>query len=298
VPILAEWLRDDDYQMKPAALAALESLDSDAAAREIRPLLKTEPQLAYKLRIARLLARHGINDGYSLATEHLADADFTPSAALVLAALDDPRTVNDFNKILEGRPDRRWQAAALTGLAVVGDDAGKKRLLDVLNDERNPLAADAAEAVGLSADADLLPPLAKLVPSRNPNIAMSSLVALRRFFSGVRTSPYGLDAVNLDEHPAAKPAANVPQATREALAKAVASLVADPYVAYNVRQEAFAVARLLDHNQFETLLLELADQAELEGTPLLAAAQAARRARLDMIEKFLCESFRPGMWIG
>jgi HEAT repeat protein len=288
VPILVRWLRHDNYQLGPAALAALEAIDSDAAAREIRPLLKTEPQLSTKLRIARLLARHGIDDGYSLATEHLADPDFTASAALVLAALDDPRTTKDLTAILEGRSDRRWQAAALTGLVVVGDEAGKKRLLDILNDERNPLAADAAVAVGLSADADLLPPLAKLVQSRNPQIAMSSLVALRRFFSGVRNSPHGLDAVNFDEHKHAPYLEEVPEEMRKELAKAVASLVADPYVAHNVRQEAFAVARLLDHHEYESLLSELADQAELEGTPLLLAVQAARKARLDLIEKFLC----------
>ena len=152
VPVLIGWLRGDDYHLKEAALAALENLDSQVAAREVRPLLKSEAHLPYKLRIARLLARHGMADGYALATEHLADDEHTAAAALVLAALDDPRTSKDLSAILAARPDRRWHAAALTGLAAIGDAAARKQLLDILADDRNPLAADAAEAAGLAAD--------------------------------------------------------------------------------------------------------------------------------------------------
>ncbi len=241
-----------------------------------------------KLRIARLLARHGIDDGYALATEHLADTDFTASAALVLAAMNDPRTATDLHVILESHSDRRWQAAALTGLVAVGDEAGKKQVLEILKDERHPLAADAAQAAGLSDDPDLLLPLATLVQSRNPHIAMSSLVALRRFYSGVRTSPHGLDAVQLGDDERTPPPAKVPEATREALAKAVSSLAADPYAASNLRLEAFAVARFLGGDHYEEMLTDLADQAELEGAPLLAAVQKARKERQDFIEMVLC----------
>jgi hypothetical protein len=80
-------------------------------------LLKSEAQLPFKLRLARLLARHELADGYALATEHLAD------------------------------------------------------------------------------DGELLLPLATLVRSRNKRIALASLVALRRFLSGVRSSPRGSGTV-------------------------------------------------------------------------------------------------------
>ncbi|HUR53954.1 MAG TPA: HEAT repeat domain-containing protein, partial [Gemmataceae bacterium] len=58
VPVLAGWLRGDDYNLRGAALTAMEELDSKLAARESRTALKTEAHLPYKLRIARLLARH------------------------------------------------------------------------------------------------------------------------------------------------------------------------------------------------------------------------------------------------
>ena len=292
VHVLIGWLRGDNHQLKELALAALENIDSEVAAREARPLLKSESHLPFKLRIARLLARHGFDDGYALATEHLADQQHTAAAALVLAALDDPRTSQDLSAILAARPDRRWHAAVLTGLVAIGDADARKQLLDILTDDRHPLAADAAEAAGLGADSELLLPLATLVRSRNKQIAMASLVALRRYLSGVRSSPRGLAAVNLtaadrkktdfDDGELVAPAADMPAKTRAALADAVASLVLDAYVEADVRREAFEVVRLLslstnaDDSQFAELLAELADQAELEGTPLLLKVKAER----------------------
>jgi len=309
VPVLADWLRSDDSTLQWHALAALENLDSAAAAREVRPLLKSEPHLSCKLRLARLLARHGFADGYALATEHLADNQHTAEAALVLAALDDPRTANDLSAILAAQPDRRWRAAALTGLAAIGDAAARKQLLDIMADDRHPLTADAIEAAGLAADPDPLRPLATLVRSRNKPIALASLVALRRFLSGVRLSPRGLaaakinphdpHAAELDDREPPAPAADIPAETRVALVNAVSSLAVDAYVDADLRHHALAVARLLGGNRqveqllslfdrssepeghrkiyiYTELLSALADQAELEGTPLLAQVQAER----------------------
>ena len=69
----------------------------------------------------------------------------------------------------------------------------------------------------------------------------------------------------------------VPVKSRAAIVSAVAALVVDAHVEANVRQEAFAVARLLRGDRYDKLLEDLADQAELEGTPLLAAAEAEMR---------------------
>jgi len=269
----------------------LENLDSPVAAREVRPLLKSEPLLPYKLRMARLLARHGLADGYALATEHLADAARTAEAALVLAALDDPRAANELSAIVAAKPDRRWHAAALVGLVAIGDAAGRKQLLDILADDRHALAADAAEAVGLTADAELLHPLATLIRSRNKQIALASLVALHRFISDVRSSPQGLTAMKVDksgphDDDLLPPAADIPAATHAVIAEAIASLVLDPYVDPDVRSEAFAVARRLGGEGYLELLSELADQSELEGTPLMADLQAERR-RLRSLDKQL-----------
>jgi hypothetical protein len=290
VPVLVDWMRGEDFGLKEFALRALEDIDSETAAREARPLLKPESYLPFKLRLARLLARHGIDDGYSLATEHLADDDHTAAAALVLAALDDPRTPEELSAILDASPDRRWHAAALTGLAAVGDAESQNQLLSVLADDRDPLAADAAEAAGLADGDKFLLPLAELAQSRNKTIAMASLRALRRRLRGVRSAPRGLNAIfsedydlelNLDVPEADKdasrrPADDLPAEARTAIAEVVAALAVDAYVDGDVRNEALSVAQRLGGEDYAELLAEMADQAELEGSALLTWAQAER----------------------
>jgi HEAT repeat protein len=283
VPVLTSWMRGaDSHQVKEDALAALENIDTPMAARDVRPLLKSEPYLPYKLRLARLLARHEVADGYALATEHLADVSHTAEATLVLAALNDARTGKDLGAILAARPDRRWHAAALSGLAAIGDAAARKQLREILADDRHPLAADAAEAAGLAGDAELLRPLATLVQSRNRRIALAALVALRRFFTNARTSPRGLAAVHPDKGDMENsdprlPLAEAPAQARATVVSVVAVLVVDTYVEAEVRQEAFAVARLLRGAGYAKVLADVADQAELEGTPLLAAVETDLR---------------------
>jgi hypothetical protein len=185
----------------------------------------------------------------------------------------------------------------LAGLAAVGDQAARKQLLEILASDRHVLAAGAAEAAGLSADGALLLPLASLVQSRNKQVAMASLVALRRFLSGVRSSPRGLAAVDLrdadiddtgtddadtrdaagDDSKTFPPAEGLAAETRAAIAEAVATLVGDAYVDADMRQQGLAVMRLLGGARYTELLSALADQAELEGTPLLTAVEAELR---------------------
>jgi len=273
VPALTAWMRSENYQLKEAALEALEDLDAPGGAREVRPLLRTEAHLPYKLRMDRLLARHGFADGYALAAEHLSDGAQTAAAALVLAALGDPRTTKDLSAVVSARPDRRWHAAALIGLAASGDVVAKRQLTAILADDRHSLALGAAEAAGLSGDPELLAPLAKLVQSRNRQIAAAALAAVRRFFADVRSSPRGLAAVD-DDHPRA---IHLPDETRNALFRAAAALVLDPYVDIDLRREALTVARLVGGAGFSKLVSEVRDQADLEGTQLLADAEKAQR---------------------
>jgi HEAT repeat protein len=287
VSTLVSWLRRDDYQVKDVSLEALKIIDSPAAARESRPLLKSEPHVPYKLRLARLLARHDMADGYALATEYLSDVDHTAAAALVLAALGDPRMAKDLSAILPSRPDRRWHAAALVGLVTIGNPTAVKQVREILTDDRHSLAVAAAEAAGLAVNSELLLPLAKLAQSRNKQVAMATLVALRRYLSVVRLSPRGLAAADtartlpndLDRNDGEQPPlpVDLPPETGTTIAGSVASLVTDAYVDSDVRHQAFAVARHLGGERYTQLLADIADQAELEGTPLLAEVLAERR---------------------
>ena len=88
-----------------------------------------------------------------------------------------------------------------------------------------------------------------------------------------------LDAAGLDDEELLAPSADLPAKTRATIAESIAVLVVDTYVEADVRQAALAVARLLRGERYAKLLSDLADQAELEGTPLLAAAEAELRQR-------------------
>jgi hypothetical protein len=119
---------------------------------------------------------------------------------------------------------------------------------------------------------------------------MASLVGLRRYLSGVRSSPLGLaaadgppadpdDAVR-DDGSSTAPAPDVPADTRATIAEACARIAVDAYVESDLRYQAFSVARLLGGDRYAELLAELADQAELEsgsGSQLLEEVKAERR---------------------
>ena len=180
---------------------------------------------------------------------------------------------------------RRWP-----GWRQSATPAAQKQLLGILADDRDPLAADAAEAAGLADGDEFLLPLAELTQSRNKTLAMASLRALRRRLRGVRSAPRGLNAIfsedydlelNLDvpeadEDESRRPADEMPPEARNAIAEAVAALAIDAYVDADVRNEALSVAQLLGGEGYAELLAELADQAELEGPGLLTWVQAER----------------------
>src|SRR5262249_909441 len=153
----------------------------------------------------------------------------------------------------------RWQIAALTGLAATGDDTAKKQLLTVLADPRSPRTADAATAVGVVFDPELLQPLVGRVQSRNRQIALNAPTAGPRSVTGARTASRGLAAVDAEEFDARVPGGSIPKDTRTALAAAVAALALDAYVETDVRTEALGVARVLREDGFPKLLAELTD---------------------------------------
>jgi len=153
VPSLAHWLHSPNQYLRQRTLAALDAIDSEAAVAAVRLRLKAEPDLALKLRMARTIGRHGFGDGYPFAIEHLADPGITDFAAAALGAIRDPRTNGGLWKVLETSHDQRWNAAALAGLAAVGDAKVKDRLLQLLAASRDPLLADAAAAAAYLATA-------------------------------------------------------------------------------------------------------------------------------------------------
>jgi HEAT repeat protein len=128
--------------------------------------------------MARVLGRHGIQDGYTFAIEHIADPGMTQLAADALAAIRDDRTRVELWRVLETSHDRNWNTAALAGLAAVKDARVKPRLFEILKNPRDPLLVAAATAAGDLGDAEALPLLGPLAASRNSQVAQAALRAV------------------------------------------------------------------------------------------------------------------------
>jgi hypothetical protein len=274
VPLMARWLRSADSRLQWMALDALEAINTPAAALDLGMLVRAEQHLPFKLRLARLAARQGRADLYALASEHLADADQTIAAALVLSALNDPRAAPQLTRLFRQTLDRRWRGAALTGLVALNDAETKAEILTILADERHPLIANAAAAVGLSSDPELLTALAPLIESRGAHVAAAALIAVRRYHGRVRTAPRGLAAASTAPLAPAQSGPDIPPETRERLAAALHRVLLDPFADANVRQEAYWTARVLGGEEYRAALKELADQTEMESSGLLQFIEA------------------------
>ena len=83
---LSRWLDPDEPDTRRAAVDALLTIGSPAAARALQPRIAQEQNLRTKLRIAELLGKNGMRDGYAYAIEHVSEADLTDQAVAALLA--------------------------------------------------------------------------------------------------------------------------------------------------------------------------------------------------------------------
>ena len=250
IPILRGWLRPDN-RLRLTALSTLEQIDTVAAAQAVRSSLKTERALDNKLRMARLLGRHGMADGFSLAIEHLADKGRTLLAAQVLADIKDPRTQAQLSSILQQRPGRRWSAAALTGLLAIQDADATKELFDILADDRHPIILDAIKAVPLIESDQAIARLVKLSGSRSPNVARAAVDALGAY---------------IDKQLAER---ELSRAEGELAASALTDLSLDSYVDVKTRLKAISVLGQFENEQARETFESLAEDASLEGSKIM-----------------------------
>ncbi len=259
VPVLAEWLASTNVNTRWAALRALDAVDGKAAVAAIRLRLKSEADLRLKLHMAEVLGRHGIDDGYAIALEHLADPGMTPYAASALAAIDDDRTPGHLWKTVRTSHDTQWNGAALQGLATLRDPEVGDRLVEILSDRRNPLLHAAILATHELNDPALIPAVAPNLLSRNYEVADRSIAAI----SHLATTAQG--------H--AKHRENVGHA-----GTALLEVLNDPDIHMKLRIAAFDALRSLRDNRLPRTLRTLADHSQLENTELMRRIDQALAA--------------------
>lgn len=243
VPALAELLKSANQKTRSATMRALNAIDSDTVVEAIRPRLKRETDLAMKLHMAEVLGRHGINDGYDIAMEHLADPGMAKTAARTLAAIQDPRTSAQLWKSVEESHDTAWTGAALQGLAAIKDPKVQARLNTILTGQRSPLLPAAIAASETLGDPRLIVSITPHVLSRNYQIATDSIAAIKTLATAAaRQKAAHADSLN--------------QA-----GTALIEVLNDPDMHYNLRIAALSALQTLKDQRLSATLKTLANDS-------------------------------------
>jgi HEAT repeat protein len=149
------------------AVDALIKIDTDDAAKALQPHLLQETNLQRKLEIAEFLGR-GIRDGYPYAIEHMSEPYLREQAISALAAIREPRAVDELRKILETGNDIAWDSAAVRALGALGASDFAPQFLEMARNTGNPLGPSALIALGDLHEAKALEISRTGFASRNP----------------------------------------------------------------------------------------------------------------------------------
>src|SRR5439155_5006759 len=140
VPPLAELLDPHEPQLRWHTVEALKKIDTDDAAQALQPHLLEEADLLRKLELAEFLGRHGFRDGYPFAVEHMSERSLREQAVAALAAIREPRAVDELRRILQTSHDLTWNSAAVLALGRLGQRELAPRFLEMVQDLKNPMA--------------------------------------------------------------------------------------------------------------------------------------------------------------
>ena len=251
---LADWLAPDEPQTRDAVVEALLAIGSPAAARALQPRIGQERNLHMKLRIAELLGKHGMRDGYPYAIEHVSEPYLTDQAVAALVAMRDPRTLDEAKKILETSNDTTWNRAAIRILGALGAKEFAPKFTALLADWKNPLAPAALIALADLGDPQVLPKINEALAARSETLVIAAAAAARRLLAD--------PAVQAD-------------ATRDQLA----ALLADASASEQTRRAALDALAALKDPRLDRALLTAAGDANLEHTDLLAQVERLLRER-------------------
>jgi len=174
VPPLSTTLAGGDPEARHNAVEALMSIDTDEATKALEPRVHEERDVLEKLKIADVLGRHGIRDGYPYAIEHMAEPELLEQAVATLAAIRDPRAIPELRKILETSNDNEWNATAIRALGRLDAKEFAPRFLELAGEAKNPLAPPAVIALGDLREPRALGLLRAGLTSRNEEMAVAS----------------------------------------------------------------------------------------------------------------------------
>lgn len=254
VPALRAMLDLREPEIRWHAVEALKKIDTDEAAKALRPLLREEPDLLRKLEIAEFLGRHGLRDGYPYAIEHVAEPRLREQAVAALAAIREPNAGPELKHVLETSNDLAWKSAAIRVLGRLGEVEFGSQFLEIARNLKDPLAPSALIALGDLGEAKALELVREGMTSRSTEVLVASLRAAGRLLA-------------------------LPDIQADDIHDQLASVLADFDAPQEAREVAFNSLVTLKDPRLDTALIAAVGDASLEGSELLKRIEKLLRER-------------------
>ncbi len=246
VPILADMLDPRHPRLRRLAADLLLRIDTKTAARALRPHLANETDLANKLQLATFLGRHGFDDGYPYAVEHMSDPRYVEAAMKAVAAIDKSGSVNQMLDIYRNSNDLGWKRAAVRALGLLGHKAFQEELTALTDDPAHPLAPSALQARADMGDEGVIELLPAALSSRSETVVLAATRAA---------------ATLLPQRPA--------EQIKNAITTALVTLAEDPESVQAVRMYSLEALVATDYSLLNDVLVAMVRDIRIEQTSLL-----------------------------
>ena len=255
-PALGDMLDPRRVRLRGLAAELLMEIDTKAAAEALRPHMASERNLGRKLRFAAFLGRHGFDDGYPFAIEHLSEPRYLEAALEAIVGIAKPGTAEQLLDVYASSNDSGWKRAAVRGLGLLGHTAFADELVALTRDRKHPLAAAALLARADLGDVDVIELLPDALASRSQAVVIAAARAAARL---------------LPERDG--------QGNEEAIRIALAALARDAAATEAVRRNALEALVVAEDDRLDEVLTAMLRDVRLEGTELLARVSELLRDR-------------------
>ena len=245
-------------QLRRLATELLMDIDTEAAARALRPHVPAELNLARKLRFAAFLGRHGFDDGYPFAIEHLSERGYLEAALEAIAGIAKPGTAEQLLDIYSSSNDSAWKGAAVRGLGLLRHAAFADELEALTRDLKHPLAAAALLARADLGDVDVVELLPAALESRSEALGIAGARAAARLL------PKGDGGGKQIE---------------ESIRAVLATLSRDSEATKAVRRNALEALVVAEDDRLDEVLTAMVRDIRLERTDLLTRVRELLRDR-------------------
>jgi len=258
VPTLSNMLDPRYSQLRRLSADLLMKIDTEEAALALKPHLAEETNLDYKLRVSAFLGRHGIDDGYAYAVEHMSDPRYRDAAVDAIAAIDSPETAEQMLEIYRSSNDVGWRQAAIRVLGLLRHLPFRDELRALTTDLGHPLAPAALRARADLGDTQVSIVLPDAMRSRSEALVVAASRAAESLFSQdtVRSSGTSRELVGL-----------------------LAGLAKDRDMSPDVREAALEALEAADDSDLNEVLISMVNDRGLERTGLMGQVQELLRER-------------------